>query len=290
MAEFGGAVAASVTPFRDGGETVDLDAIAPLVGHLADAGLDGVLAMGTTGEGILLDQAERRATARAFIAAGRDRLTVMVHCGAQTTAATVALAADAAEAGAAAVAVIGPPYYAPDDQALIDHFTAAAAACAPLPFFIYEFAARTGYALPLPVIEAIRMKSPNLAGLKVSDTPWEKFEPYLVRGLKVFIGPEALIARGLAGGAVGAVSGLAAAFPEAVVSVVRNPTEAGAERLGEIRAAISRFPLQAALKRILVRRGVPISEDCRLPLRALTAAEAEDLDRLAPSLSPVTAR
>lgn len=279
-----GAIAATITPFRSGGDEVDLAAIAPLTEHLAEGGIDGVLAMGTTGEGILLDTDERRAVAQAFVDAGRGRMTVMVHCGAQTTAATARLAAHAAEIGAAAVAVIGPPYYEPDERALADHFTEAARACAPLPFFIYELAARAGYALKPSMIEELRGRLPNLVGLKVSDAPWDKFEPYLLEGLRIFVGPEALIHRGMERGAVGAVSGLAAAFPEAVTAVVRRPTAEGAARLGEMRNAMNRFPFQAALKRILVRRGAPIDEACRRPLRALTSTEAAELDRIAPDL------
>ena len=276
-----GTIAASVTPLRDGGEAVDVEAIEPLVAELARGGVDGILALGTTGEGILLSTAERRAVAEAFVRAGAGRLTIMVHCGAQTTSATAALSAHAAEIGAAAVAVIGPPYYEPDDRALVEHFRAAAAACAPLPFFVYELAARSGYAVPPSVIEELRGKAPNLVGLKVSDTPWEKFEPYLLDGLRIFVGPEGLIARGMAAGAVGAVSGLAAAFPEAVAAEVRNPSTEGSRAVGELRAAMNGFPFQAALKRVLVRRGVPILEVSRRPLRGLTPSEVEEVDRLA---------
>jgi len=286
---FAGTIAASVTPLRDGGEAVDVEAIGPLVGHLAAAGVDGILALGTTGEGILLSTAERCAAADAFVQAGHGELTLIVHCGAQTTAATMNLAAHAAEAGANAVAVIAPPYFAPDDAALIAHFTAAGHACAPLPFFVYEFAARSGYALKPAVIEELRIRLPNLVGLKVSDAPWERFEPYLIDGLKVFVGPEALIHRGLAAGAVGAVSGLAAALPEAVAEVVRRPSEAGARRLGEIREKVQRFPFHAALKHLLIRRGVSIEELCRMPLRALKPYETEELDRIAEEFLPVAA-
>ena len=276
-----GTIAAAVTPLRDGGEAVDVEAIEPLVAELARGGVDGILALGTTGEGILLSTAERRAVAEAFVQAGAGRLTIMVHCGAQTTSATAALSAHAAEIGAAAVAVIGPPYYEPDDRALVEHFRVAAAACAPLPFFVYELAARSGYAVPPSVIEELRGKAPNLVGLKVSDTPWEKFEPYLMDGLRIFVGPEGLIARGMAAGAVGAVSGLAAAFPEAVAAEVRNPSIDGSRAVGELRAAMNGFPFQAALKRVLVRRGVPMVEVSRRPLRGLTPSEIEEVDRLA---------
>ena len=131
-----GALAAAVTPLRDEGTTLDEDGFEPLVDFLVGAGLDGLLALGTTGEGILLTAAERRRVAELFVEAAGGRLDVAVHCGAQTTADTVALAAHAAEKGADAVAVIGPPYYAFDTEALAEYFAAAARACEPTPFYL----------------------------------------------------------------------------------------------------------------------------------------------------------
>ena len=262
-----GTLAAALTPLRDSGARLDEDAFGPYLEFLAAGGLDGVLAMGTTGEGILLSVAERMRVAELFVA---GPLPVAVHCGAQTTADTVELARHAGEIGAAAVAAIGPPYFPLDDEALLVHFEAAARACAPLPFYLYEFARASGYAVPPEVIERLRERAPNLAGMKVSDSPWDAFRPYLLEGLDVFVGPEALIAQGLEHGAAGAVSGLASALPELVVAV--DP------RLAEVRTAIERFPRHAALKRIAARRGVPIREDVRAPLRGLTHDERNALD------------
>jgi dihydrodipicolinate synthase/N-acetylneuraminate lyase len=281
-----GTLAAAATPLRNGGRALDENAFAPLVGFLADAGLDGLLALGTTGEGILLSVDERRGAAELFVEAAAGRVDVAVHCGAQSTEDTVALADHAAGLGVAGITVIAPPYFQLDDRALLDHFAAAAAACAPTPFYVYEFASTSGYAVPPQVVSELGERAPNLAGLKVSDTPWERFEPYLIEGLDVFVGPESLIARGRAAGAVGAVSALATAFPELVAACVHEPTDERAARLAELRAAIERFPRHAALKHVLVRRGVPISEEVRPPLRGLTDREREELDELLPSWLP----
>ena len=273
-----GTLAAALTPLRDGGEALDEDAFAPYVDFLAAAGLDGILVLGTTGEGVLLAADERRTVAELFLGYARGRLDVAVHCGAQTTRDTAALAAHAAEAGAAAVAVISPPYFALDDRALLAHLAAAARACAPLPFYVYEFADRSGYAVPVPVLEQLRESAPNLAGLKVSDAPWERFAPYLIEGLDVFVGPEALIVQGLATGAAGVVSGLAAAFPEEVVALARRPDDAEGARVAELRATLNRLPFQAAVKAVVATRGVPVREDVRAPLRTLTREERRSLD------------
>ena len=273
-----GAFAASVTPLRAHGGEIDADAFGPLVDLYVESGLDGVLALGTAGEGILLRLAERRSVANLFLQAADQRLRVAVHCGAQTTVDTVELAAHAAEVGADAVVVIGPPYFKLDEKAQYGHFLAAAAACAPLPFYVYEFASTTGYAVSPAVLQKLRENAPNLAGLKVSDTPWERFSEYLLPGFDIFVGPEALIANGMAHGALGAVSALASAFPAEVAAVVHDPSPEGAARLGELRAFVERFPRQAALKRILALRGVPIGEDVRAPLRALGPEEREEVD------------
>jgi dihydrodipicolinate synthase/N-acetylneuraminate lyase len=272
-----------VTPLADGGASVDEDAVGPYVDFLADSGLDGLLALGSTGEGILLSMDERRRAAERFLQAADGRLAVAVHCGGQTTADTELLAAHAAGAGADAVAVIGPPYYAFDAKELLAHFEAAAAACAPTPFYVYEFERVSGYAVPLDVVAELRGRAPNLAGLKVSDAPFEKVQPYLLDGLDVFIGAESLIGEGLAAGAAGAVSGLASALPELVVTAVRDRTLEAAARAGEVRAALEGIRRLPALKRILGLRGLPVREDVRPPLRTLTDAERAELDRLVPT-------
>jgi dihydrodipicolinate synthase/N-acetylneuraminate lyase len=269
-----GALAASVTPLRDGGAAIDEDGIGPVVEFLADGGLDGLLALGTNGEGILLSLDERRRVAERFVAASAGRLQIAVHCGAQSTADTATLAAHAAESGADAVAVIAPPYFKLDDASLLEHFTAAARACAPLPFYVYEFAITSGYAVPPEVVRRLRDAAPNLAGLKVSDRTWEELEGYLIEGLDVFVGYEGLIGPARAQGAVGAVSALASAFPEVVAAAVRGEDVDA----GGLRAQVDRYPRHAALKHVLVRRGVPIREDVRPPLRGLTPAERAELD------------
>ena len=175
-----GALAASITPLRASGSELDDAAFEPLVDFFVEAGLDGILALGTAGEGILLEERERRIAADLFLQAASNRLQVAVQCGAQTTVETVALAAHAAEVGADAVVVIGPPYFPLDERAQYAHFLAAATACAPLPFYVYEFESTTGYAVVPAVLERLRSDAPNLVGLKVSDTPFERFSRYLL--------------------------------------------------------------------------------------------------------------
>jgi len=271
-------IAAAVTPLTDGGAAVDEAAIAPYAAFLQSHGVDGVFACGTTGEGVLLSLDERRLVAEAFRASTSG--TLIVHAGAQTTADTCSLAAHAAEIGADAVAIIAPPYFALDDDALTAHFVAAAHACAPLPFYCYAFTARSGYPLPVEVIRRIGASVDNLAGLKVSESPFERVEPYLDLGLPVLIGSEPLITAGLARGAIGTVSGVAAAFPDVLRAALDDPTEAASARLAVLRSTLEASgQLIAAAKHVLGMRSVPVGPAMRAPLRMLTGPERIALER-----------
>jgi dihydrodipicolinate synthase/N-acetylneuraminate lyase len=279
-------IVAAVTPLTDDGSALDLEAVGPYVTFLESHGADGVFACGTTGEGILLSLDERRRTAVTFRSAVSGDL--VVHAGAQTTADTCALAGHAGEIGADAVAVIAPPYFPLDADALTAHFVAAARAAAPLPFFCYAFTARSGYPLPVEVIGRIADAVDNLAGLKVSESPFERVAPYLDLGLPVLIGNEPLIADGVASGAIGTVSGLSAAFPDVVRGALDAADEAATARLRELRGSMEASgQFIAAAKQVLGMRGVPVGPGMRAPMRPLSAAEASALEAsLAAFLAP----
>lgn len=276
-----GAIAAAVTPLRDGGRSLDLESFAPLVRFLVRGGVDGLLACGTTGEGVLLSVEERRRAAEVFLAERPSGFQIAVHAGAQTTGDTVALSAHAREIGADAVAVIAPPYFPLGPSELFEHLGSAAGACDPLPFYVYEFAARSGYSIPVDVIDRLRHERINVVGMKVSDTPFDAVEPYLLQGMEVFVGSEPLVRAGMERGAVGAVSGLATTWPEVVAALVHEHSPEAHLRVTELRERLAGIPLHAALKQVLVDRGVLLHGDVRPPLRGLTLEERTAVSALA---------
>lgn len=282
-------IVAAVTPLTDDGTALDAAAIPSYVSFLESHGAEGAFVCGTTGEGVLLSLDERRRAAEAYRSALGGAL--IVHAGAQTTADTVALATHAREIGSDAVAVIAPPYFPLDEDAVVAHFVAGARAASPLPFYCYAFAARSGYPLTVEAIRRIGAAVDNLAGLKVSESPFERVEPYLDLGLPVLIGNEPLITAGVARGALGTVSGMAAAFPDVVRAALDAADEAAAQRLGELRRAMEASgQFIAAAKHVLGRRGVPVGAGMRAPLRPLTDDEAAALEgALAGFLAPATA-
>jgi len=107
---------AALPTFLDADEALDLTAIREHVARLADAGLDGILACGSTGEFVALDEDERIAVAEAALEAGAGRLSVGVQVGSSSTRQSVRLARHAAAAGADAIACV-TPYYLKTDEA-----------------------------------------------------------------------------------------------------------------------------------------------------------------------------
>src|SRR2546429_9520636 len=102
-----------LTPLTDGGERLDEAAFGPMIDFLLERGADGLFIFGTTGEGINLDPEERLPALRLAREALDGRGDLLVHCGAQTTRETPALAADPPERGVAGAPTCPPPAYPP---------------------------------------------------------------------------------------------------------------------------------------------------------------------------------
>jgi dihydrodipicolinate synthase/N-acetylneuraminate lyase len=157
---------------------------------------------------------------------------------------------------------------------------AAAHACEPLPFYLYAFTARSGYSLPTDVIRAVAERTTNVAGLKVSESPYDKVAPYLALGLRTYIGSEPLLPQALADGAYGSVSGLASAFPAEVRRVLDEPTPEHAQRLASLRDTLGATTFISGLKWVLRNHDVPIQPDVRAPMLPVRDALAAQLATL----------
>ncbi len=167
-----GLIAATHTPmFPDG--SLNLAIVEKQAEHLAAAGVRGVFPGGSTGESHSLTVEERLALARRWTEVGkRCGLTVVVHVGHNCQADARALAAQAQQVGADAVAALAPSYFKPAGvDALLDFLAPIAAAAPGLPFYYYDIPAMTAVSLPtVEVLERGTVRIPNLAGLKFTNS------------------------------------------------------------------------------------------------------------------------
>jgi 4-hydroxy-tetrahydrodipicolinate synthase len=134
-----------VTPFGADG-SLDLDGAAELATALVDAGNDGLVLNGTTGESPTTTDGEKESTLRAVVEAVGDRAAVLGGIGTNDTVHTIELARQAEKAGAHGLLVVTPYYSKPPQAGLERHFTAVADAT-DLPVMIYDIPSRTGVAV-----------------------------------------------------------------------------------------------------------------------------------------------
>ena len=140
MAKIEGCLTALVTPFRGG--KVDFDGLAKLVDWQIENGVDGIVAVGTTGESATLDVDEHVAVIAAIVKAARSRVPVVAGAGGNATSEALALTRASEEAGADALLHVTPYYNRPNQEGLYRHFEALAKATK-LPIILYNVPTRT---------------------------------------------------------------------------------------------------------------------------------------------------
>ena len=141
-----GTTTALVTPFDDAGR-VDEDALRALIGAQLEAGIDGLLACGTTAETPTLSADEYRLVVRATVEEARGRVPVIAGTSGNDTRKTVELTQAARELGADLALVVTPYYNKPGPAMLEAHFRRVAAEGG-LPVVLYNVPGRTGVNLP----------------------------------------------------------------------------------------------------------------------------------------------
>ena len=152
-APFGRVLVAMATPFTDSGG-LDLGGAARLATHLVDAGCDGLVISGTTGESPTTTDSEKEQLLRAVVDAVGDRAHVVASVGTNATAHTVELAQTAEKAGADGLLVVTPYYSKPPQEGLLAHFRTVADATG-LPSMLYDIPGRTG--VPISTETLVRL-------------------------------------------------------------------------------------------------------------------------------------
>jgi 4-hydroxy-tetrahydrodipicolinate synthase len=193
-----------VTPFAADG-SLDTTAAARLANRLVDAGCDGLVISGTTGESPTTTDDEKLDLLRAVLEAVGDRARVITGAGTYDTAHSVRLAKAAAAEGAHALLVVTPYYSKPPQAGLIAHFTAVADATE-LPVLLYDIPPRSVIPIQPETIWALAAH-PNIVGIKDAKGDLHSGGQIMAEtGLAYYSGDDALNLPWLAMGATGFIS------------------------------------------------------------------------------------
>lgn len=208
-----GVIAAIATPFQDN-EDLDLEGLKTLTRYLLDGGVDGIMAVGGTGEFPHLSREEKKSVIRTVAAEVKGAVPVIAGTAACTIRECCALMADARDAGADAAIMVPPYYFILNEAALVQHFKTLAEKNI-LPVVVYNNPLYTGNPMP-PDLLAGLMGRKNILGLKQSNADMGQ----LVEVMRLTMG-EASICTGidsqffpaLMAGAVGIYSTAASVIP-----------------------------------------------------------------------------
>jgi len=245
---------------------VDPDGVARLVEHVIDGGVDGVLALGSTGETASLDERSRRMVLDCVIKAAGGRVPVL--CGvAQSQLASAVAEVDAAAKAGADAALVAPPFYYPTDQAGVLAFYRAVAERASIPILVYNIPQFTKIVMEPATLAALATEG-AVQGIKDSSRDFEYFEGVCiatrgVAGFRVFTGSDTMLVASLAVGGSGTICGAGNIAPDWVVRIydefTRGDLDAARgsqDRLFELVASVREGVFPLAIKAALHMRGI----------------------------------
>lgn len=209
----GRVLSAMVTPMDSDG-VIDLEAAQRVASHLVDAGHDGLVISGTTGESPTTSAEEKDQLLRAVIEAVGDRAVVIAGVGSNDTAHTLLSARQAEAAGADGLLVVTPYYNKPPQAGLVAHFTAVADATH-LPVMVYDIPGRTGLAIAKDTYLRIAEHERIVAVKDARADFWLATELMLATDLQWYSGDDAMNLSHFANGAVGFVGVTSQVAPSA---------------------------------------------------------------------------
>ncbi|MEU5053267.1 4-hydroxy-tetrahydrodipicolinate synthase [Streptomyces sp. NPDC021096] len=280
---FGRVLTAMVTPFTAEG-ALDLDGAQRLATHLVDAGNDGLVVNGTTGESPTTSDAEKAQLVRAVVEAVGDRAHVVAGAGTNDTHHSVELARAAQQAGAHGLLVVTPYYNKPPQEGLRRHFTAVADAT-DLPVMIYDIPGRSGVQIETETM--VRLADhPRIVANKDAKGDLDAASWAMARsGLAWYSGDDMLNLPLLSIGAAGFVSVVGHVVAPELRALLEAHRSGDVVKAAEIHRRLlpvytGMFRTQGVMttKAALALQGLPAGP-LRLPLIELTEEQTEQLKR-----------
>lgn len=231
-----------VTPFDETG-AIRYDSFERNIDKYLEAGITGYLVLGSNGESVYLEHAEKLRLVEAARKKIPTSMMLLAGTGVESTRATIELTKEAADRGVDAVLVKNPFYY--KSQMTFDvyvaHYTAVADA-SPVPVIIYNVPVFTGLPISSKVVIELS-KHPNILGMKdssgdvklISEVVWNT-DP---KKFPLVAGAAATLFPAMAAGARGGIIAIACAAPKAALALYRAFAAGDYKKAGNIQRIIA---------------------------------------------------
>ena len=284
-----GVLTALATPFTSD-ESIDVATLRRVVDRSIEAGVDGVVAAGSTGEVGALSSQERLLLIDTVIEHTNGRVPVIAQTGATSTAEAIRLSKAAEKAGADVLMLI-TPYYEPLSVEETVAYLKDVAGSVSIPVMLYNIPAVTGVNLDPATVRSLAEDVENIRYIKDSSANWEQALQLIHHHSDVigtFIGWDAYLYSALVEGAAGVMAGTANVVPNEIVDVARRIAEGdlnGARErwnaLYPVIDALLSVPFIPSVKAGLALQGLPAG----VPRRPTAELGAADRARLQNALS-----
>jgi 4-hydroxy-tetrahydrodipicolinate synthase len=267
------------TPLTMHGE-VDTDATRRLVDFHIEAGIDGLLPLGTSGEFALLSREDREVMVKTVVDRADGRVPVVAGVSDPSIERVLQLSSDAKKAGADAVIATPPYYFTTTDEGHYHHFKTISEAI-DLPLLIYNIPEWTHSFVTPETVQSLAADK-LVVGMKHTEYNFLNLIRFLTESrnkISIFAGSDALAYSNLEFGGAGAIIGSANVAPR-VASKIFDDYKKGdlegareaQERLLPIIMALSVGKYPAALKEAMSLIGMPVGP-LKEPLQSLSIAE-----------------
>lgn len=285
--QFSGVFTALSTPMNNG--LVSYEGLEALVEHQLSGGINGLVAVGTTGESPTLNNDEHIAVVKATVNLVNNKVPVVAGTGSNSTDEAIKLTQMADAAGADAFLVVAPYYNKPNQEGLFHHFSHIASVT-DKPIILYSIPSRCGIEISVDVTARLYEKHPHICCMKAAEGSCEKVIDY-VRTLgpdfSVMSGDDGLTLPFMSVGATGVISVASNLIVTPLVKMVEAAQANDYPTAQEIFLkfypffkAIFTEPNPVPIKYILKSAGIILDDSVRSPLCPLQADARKQIDRL----------
>ncbi len=278
---------ALVTPFTSSNE-VDYIALAKLVNHVIEGGVNYLVVLGTTGESVTLSKEEKKKVLEKVKEVNKGRLPIMLGVGSNNTAECVEEIKSIDFTGVSAILSVSPSYNRPSQEGIYQHY-AALAKVSNLPIVLYNVPARTGSSVQVETTLRLAKDFKNIIAMKDASAGLEQCEGLVNGGFVVTSGDDGLALEMIKLGAVGLISVIANAYPGEVVAIVNAALEGDFTKAQEAHNHL--LPVMdvafddgnpSSIKYFLFKQGL-IENTLRLPLVPVKKESADKIDKVVSS-------
>ena len=273
---FGNMMVALVTPMLSNGN-IDYLALQRLLDLHLQAGTDGLVILGSTGEGWAIDTTIRAQMVKKVVDYVANRIPIIVGVGTNATMTTITAAKALEKTGIDGILTICPYYNKPTQEGVYQHFTQLADAV-DLPIIIYNHPGRTGFDLQPETVNRLA-KHHSIVGLKeavIDEDRFHQLASIANEDFMLFSGDDLSCMRFIAVGAQGVISVVANIAPAKMCTMIRAAIRKDYKKAEDLRqqllpllTALNVEPNPIALKWALAKMGYIKNVLC-LPLMPLT--------------------